>query len=134
MKRIGFIDGRRIAGWSFPANATPGNGQVVDITDNSLGEVGNVQGRCLKFRAKGAKTGTPFVHADKIELYPEGNTLWLAGHGIHVETPVGSPVMDSLWAQDIYMDRLGTADVAEYCGISIGMNATNAPTLWSAFI
>lgn len=132
--RIGYIDARRIAGFTFPANATPGDGQVVDITDPSAGAVGNVTGQLLKFRPTGAKTGNPYVTARQIELYPQGDSGYLAAHGIYVETPVGSPNLNTLWGQDIYMCRLGTCVVSEFCGISIGMDNTNNPVSRAAFL
>ncbi len=124
--RIGYIDARRIAGFTFPANATPGDGQIVDITDPSLGATGNVKGSELKFRPTGDKTGAPYVVARQITLYPQGDANWLSAHRIDVETPIGAPVMNTLWASDIYMHALAGALVDEYCGQSIGMNYTNA--------
>ena len=126
MKRTGFIDGRRVAGWRLQATAAPGIGQIVDVTDPSVGATGDVTGSVFRFRPTGNKTGTPMVTGRQIELYPQGNALWLSAHGIYVALPVGAPVMNTLWGQDVYMERLGGALVDEYCGISIGMDYTNA--------
>lgn len=133
--RIGYIDARRIAGFTLPANATPGDGQVVDITDPSLGATPSIVGQMMKFRPTGDKVGNVYVTGRQIELYPQGNCGWLAAHGIYVAMPVGTPIMHTLWGQDIYMERLGAGNaIGEYCGVSIGMDNTNTPISRAAFL
>lgn len=127
MKRIGFIDGRRIAGWSFPANATPGNGQVVDVTDPSVGAVGDIAAQILRYRPTGDKTGNTYSIARSINVYPEGDTYILEGLSIYYDNPVGSGTFGIWWGLDIYMQAIGALAAVGYMnGITIGMNYTNA--------
>ena len=135
MKRIGFIDGRRVAGWHFPATATPGNGQVVDVTDPSVG-ASSVAAQTLRYRPTGNKTGNIYSVAKSIDVYPQGNTYILEGLSIYFDNPVGAGVFGKWWALDIYMQAIGAAaTVSELAGITIGMNYTNPSTaVNSAFL
>jgi len=135
MKRIGFIDGRRVAGWHFPATAVPGNGQVVDVTDPSAGATGDVAAQTLRYRPTGDKTGAPYSIARTIEVYPEGDSFLLVGLRIYYHNPVDGD-FNSWRALDIYMQPIGAvATVRETTGIVIGMFYDNATALpHSAFI
>lgn len=136
MKRIGFIDGRRIAGWSFPATAVPGNGQVVDVTDPSAGAVGSVFAQRIIFRPTGNKTGVNYLAAHRIDVVPHGDTFTLRGQVIDFATPGRDSLIHQYFAQDINLDPLGPAvNVGELAGISIGIDYTVPTTLpHSAFL
>lgn len=136
MKRIGFIDGRRIAGWNFPATATPGNGQVVDVTDPSEGATGSVVAQTLKYRPTGDKTGSDYSIGKRIDVYPQGDLFILEGLQIHFHDPIGAGTFERWWAFDIYLDAIGAlATVREISAITVGMNYTNPTVLpHSAFL
>lgn len=129
MKRIGFIDGRRVAGWNYPATATPGNGQIVDVTDPSFGAVGSVNIQTINFRPTGIKTGINYLSAHRINVYPHGDTYTLRGQKIDFATPGRNALIHQYFAQDISIASLGPAvSVQEMCGISIGIDYA-VPTL-----
>jgi len=128
MKRIGFIDGRRVAGWQFPATAVPGNGQVIDVTDPSFGAIGSIAAQTIKYRPTGAKTGVNYSQAQSIEVFPQGDTYLLHGQSIYFAAPVGTPAIHRYIGLDIFMEPLGGAVVSEIAGISIGINNTDPAT------
>lgn len=127
MKRIGFIDGRRIAGWRFQASATPGVGQIEDVTDPGVGATGSVTAKTLRYRPTGNKTGNIYSVARAIEVYPEGDTYILEGLSIYYDNPIGAGTFGIWWGLDIYMQAIGALAAVGYMnGITIGMNYTNA--------
>ncbi|MBA7705363.1 hypothetical protein ES703_114191 [subsurface metagenome] len=128
MKRIGFIDGRRVAGWRFQASALPGNGQILDVTDPSAGAVGSVAVQTIKYRPTGDKTGVNYSQAQNIEVFPQGDTYLLHGQSIYFAAPVGTPTIHRYIGLDIFMERLTGAVVSEIAGISIGINNTDPAT------
>lgn len=140
MKRIGFIDGRRVAGWHFTATATPGNGQVVDVHDPSAGATGSISAQTLRYRPTGVKEGAAYYVAKTIEVYPSGDlghvSAILEGLSIYFASPgAGARNLGRWWALDVYMEEVMGHTVHEIHGLAIGMNYTNPTTLpHSAFI
>lgn len=138
MKRLGFIDGRRVAGWSFPATATPGNGQVMTINDRSAGGTGDVYGQTINYNAIGAKTGHPFVGPLSLNLNVIGGAAPTPGYqaGLSISTSLAAALHSAgLYGMFIYMNALGAgATVTEHCALSLNMNNTVAPTSFSTFL
>ncbi|MBA7714231.1 hypothetical protein ES703_123248 [subsurface metagenome] len=134
MKRIGFIDGRRIAGWSFPATATPGNGQVITINDPSIIAGGTITGRRIVYNATGDKTGAPTVTPDTVDFNISGNCEAAYGRSTYIGMS-GDPTITYLAGHFIYMDDIGAAATIAYmCALHLGVNVTNAPTTGSTFM
>lgn len=135
MKRIGFIDGRRIAGWVFPANATPGNGQVMTVLDPSTPVGSYTRGRHLSYTATGDKTGAGnTLEADSVALAISGNSQNAYGRATYISAS-GDPVINYLSGHFIYMGDIGaSAVIKKICALDMGVNVTNAPTEQSTFI
>lgn len=127
MKRIGFIDGRRVAGWAFPATAVPGNGQVKRIYDPSTGAVFN-RGQFIDYRQTGIKTGGGRVDAHGIDMTisascPYVNTMahYIAWSGI----PTVGEATGGFW----YLSNPGAGNnLVNYFGLSLNMDVTNPPS------
>ncbi|MBA7669595.1 hypothetical protein ES703_77726 [subsurface metagenome] len=140
MKRIGFIDGRRVAGWHFTATATPGNGQVVDVHDPSAGATGSISAQTLKYRSIGTKTGAAYYVARTIEVHPGGDLDSVSGILEGLNITFASPGAGALnlgrwWALDIFVNDVMGHTVHEIHGLAIGMFYDNPTTLpHSAFI
>lgn len=124
MKRIGFIDGRRVAGWRFPATATPGNGLVLTIVDPSIIASGDNRGVYISYTASGKKTGGTVAPLG-VNLAITEDTPY--GYGIRIDTAaVADKTMEMLMGLDVYMHDAGTA-VGRYYALNLGMEHNSEP-------
>jgi len=124
MKRIGFIDGRRVAGWSFPATTTPGDGQVITINDPSTIASGTIHGIHINYTASGIKTGGTVMPL-AVTLAVTGDTPY--AYAMRVTTAaVANKTMEMLMGLDIYMGDAGTA-VGRFYAFNLGMVHNSVP-------
>lgn len=110
MKRIGYIDGRRIAGFTF-AGASALNGIQLDINDVTTISSGNNQGVFINYISSGVKTGgeiNPLVINCAVTAHLVGNvnlaSLYLA---ITSGKNVGNAGFLSAYAEDIGSGTIG---------------------------
>jgi len=126
LKRVGFIDGRRVSGWRFPANATPGNGQAMVITDPSIGALHN-RGVHLTYNQSGAKTGAGRVDGLGVDMIVSANSPYVNTMAHYIAwsgTPVVAYATGGFW----YLDNPGAGNnLVQYCGLMLGMDVTNPP-------
>lgn len=98
MKRIGFIDGRRVAGWRFPATDSPGNGQVLTVDDYSPE---TAYPKTLKYTVLGVKTAL-YTIADWLEISIKNTVVLGYGKWIDVDS-VDNPAIGHFSGQVINM-------------------------------
>lgn len=131
MKKIGFIDSRRLKGFTL-AGASALVGPQLDIEDIATQSSGSSIGLYLNYDQNGAKTGSATVAVQAIDLalkkaviYAYNQALYMAGSG--------NPAVDFASALSIYIDDIGTG-LGGFCGIDIGLALTNAPADRHCFI
>lgn len=132
MKRIGFIDGRRVAGWSFPATATPGNGQVMNITDPSTPASGIRRGAYINYTQSGVKTGSAEVDAFAIDLALNAAVPTAYGQAIYLSSS-GDPTIAFVSGLSFYIDNLGSG-LSGFAAIDIGLALSDAPPTRHCFM
>jgi len=133
MKRIGFIDGRRIAGWSFPATAVPGPGQVQTIVDQSTGVRFN-RGLFIDYRQTGIKTGAGRVDGLGVDMIVSADSPY-ANTMAHYVSFVGTPTVGYATGGYWYLNNPGAGNLLNhYCGLMLGIDVTNPPAGRSAFM
>jgi len=124
MKRIGYIDGRRVAGWSFPANASPGNGLVLNVVDPSTIASGYARAIYINYTNSGAKTGTAELNPLTIDVDSSADVPHIFPISIYIGALTGAEVNH---AAGIYMYLDSTAGTLEQKhGIWLQMVATGA--------
>jgi len=136
-KRVGYIDGRRLGGWSFPATASPGNGQVLTIADNAVITTGNLRGLFVDYTQGGAKTGASTeVDAIGINLNVAADVPYVYGLSIYTEPNKDDedPTMIFCAPIAIYSEDLGSATCQYYVMVDLGKNSTNVASVVDAFI
>lgn len=121
IKRVGFIDGRRVAGWRFPANASPGVGQVMTIVDPSLIATGTNRGLQINYTQSGAKTGTAQVGGLGIELTISADVPTACGLKLY-RADIDNKTIARLSAIEIYSAKRGNGITAQY-DIMIGRDS-----------
>ena len=127
MKRIGFIDGRRVAGFAFPATATPGNGQVMTVRDPSIGALHN-RGMRIDYRQTGVKTGAGRVDGLGVDMIVSADSPYVNTMA-HYIAWVGTPTVVYATGGFWYLDNPGAGNnLVQYCALMLGMNVTNPPT------
>lgn len=133
MKRIGFIDGRRVAGWTFPATATPGNGQVLTINDLSVITSGYSRGVYIDYTQTGVKGGGAWVVPLAIDLTLVGDVGFAFAQSIGIAFS-GAAIANYGGGIYIYLNDPADGSVVHYCGLMIGIDAENAPSGTSCFM
>lgn len=98
MKRTGFIDGRRVAGWRFPATDAPGKGQVLTVNDYSPAAA---YVRELHYNILGAKTAT-YAMVDWVKISIQNTVVLGYGKWIDVDS-VDNPTIAHFSAMVINM-------------------------------
>lgn len=128
MKRIGFIDGRRVAGWTFPATAAPGNGQVVTIDDRSPADC---YGKRIVYNVLAAKTGL-YTAAHQIEVNFKADVMLGYGARIHIQSS-GNPTIIHGAGLEVYMNEAGDNCSGWMCA-DLNFNTEGAPAGRYGFI
>lgn len=123
MKRIGFIDGRRVAGFTLRGTIAL-NGINIPITDTATPSSGYMRGLYLNYTQSGIKTGSAEVAPLSIALAVAANVP--RGMCISLYTAaIANKTIDGLHAIDVYMDDPGTA-CNRYYALNLGQAHTNA--------
>lgn len=113
IKRVGFIDGRRVAGWRFPANASPGVGQVMTIVDPSLIAAGTNRGLYINYTQSGAKTGSASVRGLAIDLTISADVPNIGAIDLY-RADIDNKAISRLSAIEIYSGNRGNAVTTQY--------------------
>lgn len=123
MKRIGYIDARRIAGFTFPATATPGNGLVLTIVDPSIIASGTNRGIHLDYNHSGVKAGGS-VSAIGVELNIAAAAEYVNGIDVYVDTS-DDPDVTWIAGMGVYMADSGSGTVIGHMCLDLGKESTN---------
>lgn len=134
-KRTGYIDGRRPAGWAFPASVSPGNGQVLTIVDNSIITTGSLAGLLVDYTQSGVKTGGE-VSAIGINLNVAADVPYVWGMKVYAEPNKGDADPEMIFCSPIavYAEDLGSATCQYYVMVDLGKNSTNVASVVDAFM
>jgi len=128
MKRIGYIDGRRISGWSFLNTDTPGDGQLVTINDRSPA---SCFGKKIVYNVLTAKTGL-YARAHEIEVNLNADTVLGYASRISMQTS-GNPVVIHGAGLEVYMNDPGDNTSGWMC-LDLNFNCVGTPAGRYGFI
>lgn len=159
MKRIGYIDGRRVAGFTL-AGTVALNGVNIAITDTATPSSGYMRGLYVNYTGSGTKTGTAEInalaidvnstgdvpHMFAISLYTGGNAGATLNHvaGIYMYIDTSSGTVDQ--KHGIWLQMCGGATLSDFltlhhmagtirsliCTRSTGVTSTNFLKMYGA--
>lgn len=122
MKKIGYIDGRRLAGFTL-AGVSGLDGIKLDINDIGTPPSGANRGVHINYTQDGAKPGAE-CDALAIDLTLKKATQYAYPLSLYMAAS-GNPALDFLSPISIYTDNLGTG-VGALVGIDIGLCQNDA--------
>ncbi len=130
MKRIGYIDARRVSGFTL-SGASAKNGMELTISDLITQSSGYTRGLYINYTATGVKTGgevnavgLDFTQASTIAagMYSYALSIYLAMSG-------NKNILGRLSAISIYIDAMGSGTLSGVVqALDIGIDASNAVT------
>jgi len=123
MKRIGYIDGRRIAGFALKGT-TALTGINIPITDTATPSSGYMRGIRIGYTNSGTKTGSAEAVALALDLTVEADVPRAMCLSLYT-APIANKTVDGLHAIDVYMDDPGTA-CNRYYALNLGQAHNNA--------
>jgi len=131
MKRIGFIDGRRIAGFKL-AGTVALTGVNIPITDTATPSSGNMRGIHINYTQSGAKNGTAVINPLSIAVTISANVPYIFPFDITVEASANkthtmiSPI-------NVYLKDVGNACQHAACAL-LGREITNVGIASDSFL
>lgn len=126
MKRTGFIDGRRVAGFTLSGSSAL-NGMTLTIADSTTPASGYTRAMYINYTGSGAKTGSAEINCLGIDL---ALSAAVAGYAYNISlylSSSGNPTLSFVSPISIYADDMGTG-CAGFVGIDIGLALSNAPS------
>lgn len=135
MKRIGYIDGRRIAGFNL-AGAAALNGMALTIRDllTFTTEYGHGRGIYLNFTQVGAKGVLSYSDALAIEYILAGDVTYANAINISMNFS-GTPTCGYYAGLQIYGENPGAGNALNYyVALMLGLDVENAPLIGSHFM
>jgi hypothetical protein len=130
MKRVGYIDGRRITGFTL-AGALAKDGMYLAVEDISTPSSGTVHAVKINYDQNGAKAGAT-AEAFCVMMTAKQAAQYAYAEAIHILSS-GNPALGFVSPLSIYVDDQGTA-CTNLVGLDMGFAVNNAPSGRHAFI
>lgn len=124
MKRIGFIDGRRIRGFTL-SGAVALDGQRLDISDVIEVASGTTRGVYINYTQSGTKTGSAQVNALAVDMGIAADVPYAYGISISLDT-IDDKTVGFLSGLSIYWEDYGDA-LTHSVMIDLGKNSVHEP-------
>lgn len=125
MKRIGYIDGRRVAGFAF-SGASALDGMKLNISDIGTPSSGINRGVYINYTQNGIKTGSAEVNCFAIDLALQKAVINAYPIALYISSS-GNPAINLVSPISMYVDDLGTG-IGNFSCLDLGVAITNAPS------